>query len=199
MRKIVAVVVAMISAVAVSAQTTAQEWLTMLSASLGDRYAMHIEVSMDDEPMEGYFMVDGDGYYITLGVMEVYSDGKLRHEVNNERKEVTVDGVDLTTVDLFTNPTKAFDFVGDEFAVSIVESDAKVCVLSLVPRDDAMGVSAIGVTLVRDGSGVVPRSISYDYDGVRIDIATRIADADARVLPRWKKDDYRGYDIVSFL
>ena len=171
----------------------------MLSASLGDRYAMHIEVSMDDEPMEGYFMVDGDGYYIMLGVMEVYSDGKLRHEVNNERKEVTVDGVDLTSVDLLTNPTKAFDFVGDEFAVSIVESDAKVCVLSLVPRDDAMGVSAIGVTLVRDGSGVVPRSISYDYDGVRIDIATRIADADARVLPRWKKDDYRGYDIVSFL
>ncbi|MEE1148085.1 MAG: hypothetical protein UHN93_02400, partial [Alistipes sp.] len=167
MRKIVAVVVAMISAVAVSAQTTAQEWLTMLNASLGDRYAMHIEVSMDDEPMEGYFMVDGDGYYITLGVMEVYSDGKLRHEVNNERKEVTVDGVDLTSVDLLTNPTKAFDFVGDEFAVSIVESDAKVCVLSLVPRDDAMGVSAIGVTLVRDGSGVVPRSISYDYDGVR--------------------------------
>jgi hypothetical protein len=199
MRKIVAVVVAMISAVAVSAQTTAQEWLTMLSASLGDRYAMHIAVSMDDEPMEGYFMVDGDGYYITLGVMEVYSDGKLRHEVNNERKEVTVDGVDLTSVDLLTNPTKAFDFVGDEFAVSIVESDAKVCVLSLVPRDDAMGVSAIGVTLVRDGSGVVPSSISYDYDGVRVDIAMRIADGDARVLPRWKKDDYRGYDIVSFL
>ena len=199
MRKIFAVAVALMTVVVASAQTTAQEWLTMLSASLGDRYAMHIEVSMDDEPMEGYFMVDGDGYYITLGVMEVYSDGKLRYEVNNERKEATIDSVDLSSCDLLTNPTNAFGFVDEEFAISIVASSESECVLSLVPRDDAMGVTEILLALERSGSRVVPQSITYDYDGERIDIALKSADVAEKSLPRWDKDAYRAYDVVSFL
>ena len=142
-------------AFAASAQTTAEWWIEALNRSLGDRYGMNISVAMaESESLNGYFMVDGDSYYITLGVMEVYSDGKLRHEINNERKEVTIDNVDLSSVDLLTNPTHAFDFVGEEFAISVVESSAEGCVLSLVPRDDAMGVTEIRLALRRDVSRV---------------------------------------------
>ena len=115
MRKIVITLVAVLSALGVSAQS-ASEWLAKLDSSLGERYAMHITVSVDD-PIEGttdvsgYFMVEGDAYYITLGVMEVFSDGKLRYEINNERKEVTEDRVNLSSRDLLTNPTRAFEFV----------------------------------------------------------------------------------------
>ena len=55
-----------------SAQTTAREWLTKLDKTLGDRYATYMTVSTpESETLNGYFMVDGEGYYLTLGVMEV--------------------------------------------------------------------------------------------------------------------------------
>lgn len=200
MREILLIFVTSMMAFAASAQTTAEWWIEALNRSLGDRYGMNISVAMaESESLNGYFMVDGDSYYITLGVMEVYSDGKLRHEINNERKEVTIDNVDLSSVDLLTNPTHAFDFVGEEFAISVVESSAEVCVLSLVPRDDAMGVTEIRLALRRDASRVLPVSISYDYDGEIVDMELCIVDVRDANLPRWSKDGYRAYDIVSFI
>lgn len=200
MRKILLIFVTSMMAFAASAQTTAEWWIEALNRSLGDRYGMNISVAMaESESLNGYFMVDGDSYYITLGVMEVYSDGKLRHEINNERKEVTIDNVDLSSVDLLTNPTHAFDFVGEEFAISVVESSAEGCVLSLVPRDDAMGVTEIRLALRRDASRVLPVSISYDYDGEIVDMELCIVDVRDANLPRWSKDGYRAYDIVSFI
>ena len=200
MREILLIFMTSMMAFAASAQTTAEWWIEALNRSLGDRYGMNISVAMaESESLNGYFMVDGDSYYITLGVMEVYSDGKLRHEINNERKEVTIDNVDLSSVDLLTNPTHAFDFVGEEFAISVVESSAEVCVLSLVPRDDAMGVTEIRLALRRDASRVLPVSISYDYDGEIVDMELCIVDVSDANLPRWSKDGYRAYDIVSFI
>ena len=203
MRKIVITLVAVLSALGVSAQS-ASEWLAKLDSSLGERYAMHITVSVEDPidgatDVSGYFMVEGDAYYITLGVMEVFSDGKLRYEINNERKEVVEDRVNLEACDLLTNPTRAFNFVPNEFKSEVVSSSNDVVVLKLTPKSAAMGIDAITLKLKRNGSKVVPVNIAYDYDGDTVSVALSVADiADAK-LPRWDKAAYRAYDIVSFL
>lgn len=203
MRKIVITLVAVLSALGVSAQS-ASEWLAKLDSSLGERYAMHITVSVDD-PIEGttdvsgYFMVEGDAYYITLGVMEVFSDGKLRYEINNERKEVVEDRVNLEACDLLTNPTRAFNFVPNEFKSEVVGSTSDVVVLKLAPKSAAMGIDAITLKLKRNGSKVVPVNIAYDYDGETVSVALSTADITGAKLPRWDKSAYRAYDIVSFL
>ena len=195
--------VAVLSALGVSAQS-ASEWLAKLDSSLGERYAMHITVSVDD-PIEGttdvsgYFMVEGDAYYITLGVMEVFSDGKLRYEINNERKEVVEDRVNLEACDLLTNPTRAFNFVPNEFKSEVVGSTSDVVVLKLAPKSAAMGIDAITLKLKRNGSKVVPVNIAYDYDGETVSVALSTADITGAKLPRWDKSAYRAYDIVSFL
>ena len=187
-------------AFAASAQTTAEWWIEALNRSLGDRYGMNISVAMaESESLNGYFMVDGDSYYITLGVMEVYSDGKLRHEINNERKEVTIDNVDLSSVDLLTNPTRAFTFVPNEFSSQVVSTSNERVVVKLTPKSAAMGIDSITLTLRRNGAKVSPEAISYDYDGEAVSIALTAADATASKLPRWDKAAYRAYDIVSFL
>ena len=185
-----------------SAQTTAREWLTKLDKTLGDRYATYMTVSTpESETLNGYFMVDGEGYYLTLGVMEVYSDGKLRYEINNERKEVTEDVVNLESVDLLTNPTRAFNFVDDEFDASIVEQNAEGATLRLVPKDELLGISDIRLVLRRDGATVMPTDVSYDYDGYVVDIELHVVDTQDTSLPRWaeRKTNYRAYDMVSFL
>ena len=193
-------VVAMLSAVAAMAQDSAAWWVERLDATLGERYAMKIEVEMmREEPIEGLFMVDGQDYYITIGIMEVYGDGSRRYEVNNERKEVTIDSVDLGSVDLLTNPTHAFDFVDEEFRSELVSYSAAAGVLRLVPRDSALGISEIEVAVRRDGERVVPTRVTYDYGGDSISIELTAVAWSERGLPRWDKNEYRAYDIVSFL
>lgn len=191
------------AALGASAQQSPREWIDMLNRSLGASYGVHVEVTSDDseEPVAGYYIVDGDSYYLQLGVMEVYSDAKLRYEINNERKEVTEDVVNLESVDLLTNPTRAFNFVDDEFDASIVEQNAEGATLRLVPKDELLGISDIRLVLRRDGATVMPTDVSYDYDGYVVDIELHVVDTQDTSLPRWaeRKANYRAYDMVSFL
>jgi hypothetical protein len=144
-------------------------------------------------------MVEGDGYYISLGVMEVYSDGKLRYEINNERKEVVEDRVNLESVDLLSNPTRAFSFLPEEFSAKVLKSSSTGAVVSLVPKSDDLGITAILLNLERKGSKVVPSKLSYDYDGDLVTITLTMLDASDLALRKWDKTAYRAYDIVSFL
>lgn len=203
MRKIISLFVALFAVGSLSAQS-AEEWLTSLNESLGERYAMDLFVEVGavdsvDDQLSGYFMVEGDGYYISLGVMEVYSDGKLRYEINNERKEVVEDRVNLESVDLLSNPTRAFSFLPEEFSAKVVKSSSTGAVVSLVPKSDDLGITAILLSLERKGAKVVPSKVSYDYDGDLVTITLTVLDASDLKLRKWDKTAYRAYDIVSFL
>ena len=203
MRKIISLLMALFAVGSLSAQS-AEEWLTGLNESLGERYAMDLFVEVGavdsvDDQLSGYFMVEGDGYYISLGVMEVYSDGKLRYEINNERKEVVEDRVNLESVDLLSNPTRAFSFLPEEFSAKVVKSSNTGAVVSLVPKSDDLGITAILSSLERKGAKVVPSKVSYDYDGDLVTITLTMLDASDLTLRKWDKTAYRAYDIVSFL
>jgi hypothetical protein len=200
MKKILILFAAIFSTLGVVSAQSAEEWLAKLDNSLGERYAMHIAVAVAEEaPLNGYFMVESDAYYISLGIMEVYSDGKLRYEINNERKEVVEDRVNLEACDLLSNPTRAFTFVPQEFSFEVTSATNERVTLKLTPKSDAMGIDSITLTLQRSGSKVMPVAISYDYDGDAISIVLSAADSAEAKLPRWDKSSYRAYDIVSFL
>ena len=200
MKKIVILFISILSTLGVVSAQSAQEWLTKLNTSLGERYAMNMSVTVGEEaPLTGFFMVEGDAYYITLGIMEVYSDGKLRYEINNERKEVVEDVVNLEACDLLSNPTRAFTFVPNEFMSEVVSTTNDVVVVKLTPKSEAMGIDFITLTLQRSGAAVTPKAISYDYGGDAVAITLSSADVSDAKLPRWDKSAYRAYDIVSFL
>ena len=202
MRKIIFAFVAMCMATTLSAQTAAEGWVKQLESTLGSRYAYAINIVEDEmyEPLAGCVMVDGDSYYMSLETMEVYSNGKLRYEVNNERKEVTEDRVDLTSHDLLTNPTRAFAFAPEEFNMTLQFSqNDELAEVVLTPRDANYGITAITLVLMRDGDGVYPLQIAYDYDGVSLVISLDEYANSEWVMPEWNEADYKAYDIVSFL
>ena len=198
MRRLCLLFVALICAVSASAQASARDWIDGLNYTLDDRYALYMKVTAYGEKMNGYFMVDKDSYYIQLGAMEVYSDGKLRYEINNSRKEVTEDRVNLESRDLLTNPTRAFAFVEEEFTATISEKIQNGVILKLVPKQSA-DITAVYVSVVWKDNHIVPMAIKYDYDGEEVAIALVMADINSAVMPRWNKNNYKTYDRVSFL
>lgn len=190
--------VALVSAVNLSAQSSAREWIDGINYTLDERYALYMKVDAYGEQINGYFMVDKDSYYIQLGIMEVYSDGKLRYEVNNERKEVTEDRVNLDSRDLLTNPTRAFEFLEEEFEATISEDIHNGAILKLVPKQSS-DITAVYVSVVWRDNRIIPLAIKYDYDGEEVSIALVMAEKESAVLPRWNRDNYKTYDLVSFL
>ena len=198
MRRLCMLLVALMCAVNVSAQITTRDWIEGLNYTLDERYALYMKVKAYGEEMNGYFMVDKDSYYIQLGIMEVYSDGELRYEVNNERKEVTEDRVNLDSRDLLTNPTRAFEFVEEEFTATISQTIHNGVILKLVPKHSA-DITAVYVSVVWKDNRIIPLAIKYDYDGEEVAIGLVMADMSSAVLPRWSKSAYKTYDMVSFL
>lgn len=203
MRRLILTLCALLGVVSLSAQSTPQQWIAEVNSSLGERYAFGLTVTVgaDDEQqtLHGTLKVEGDAYYLMLGSMEVYSDGRLRYEINNERKEVTEDRVDLKSHDLLTNPTRAFTFVDSEFQMSMrTMADTSGRYIDLVPRDD-IGMSSITLAVRRSGQRVMPEAISYFYDGDVVMIYLHPLDSSSWKLPRWNKSAYAAYDIVSFL
>lgn len=204
MRKIIFVIVAICMATTLSAQTTAKEWVKQLESSMGERYAYTLNVAVkagdSKTTLSGRVMVEGDSYYMSLEAMEVYSNGKLRYEVNNERKEVTEDRVDLTSHDLLTNPTRAFMFAPEEFDMVLKFSqNDEIARIDLTPRDKDYGITAILLYLVREGDKVYPMQIAYDYDGDKVVVTLAEYGDKAWKLPVWNEGNYKAYDIVSFL
>ncbi|MBO7282279.1 MAG: hypothetical protein J6U73_02600 [Alistipes sp.] len=198
MKRFCMLLMALMLALNVSAQINARDWIDGLNYTLDNRYALFMKVDAYGEQIKGYFMVEDDSYYIQLGKMEVYSDGKLRYEVNNERKEVTEDRVNLSSRDLLTNPTRAFEFVEEEFTASISENIHNGVILKLEPKQSA-DITAVYVSVVwRDGR-IVPLSIKYDYDGEEVAIALIMSDVTNAIMPCWSRSDYMSYDMVSFL
>lgn len=202
MRRVFATLCMLLCATSLSAQS-AHAYLDELETSLGGRYAFTIAVQVGDaeDMLYGRVMVDGDSYYMSLEGMEVYSDGKLRYEINNERREVTEDRVDLSSHDLLTNPTRAFQFAPEEFDMSLrFSQNDEVAVVELRPRDEALGITSIALAMVSDDSDRLrPRQLLYNYDGESVVISFEEYAFAEWSLPRWDEDDYKTYDIVSFL
>lgn len=79
-------------------------------------YTVRFEVAADEYRTPGSYAVRGGSYYLRLGDdAEVYSDGRLRYEVDNRRREVTVTEVNRASRNILDNPVQAFDFLGSEY------------------------------------------------------------------------------------
>ena len=131
------------------------------------------------------------------GEAEVYCDGKIRYEIDNRRREVTIDDVDTSSRNLLSNPAHAFDFIGTQYAPSLVSDAEGRAVVRLTPTSaDASPAGEILVTV--DTAAMRPESLRYDYDGEQVGIAVLgVAPLDTP-LKAFSKGDYKGYEFIDF-
>ena len=190
---------AAVAALAPSADGRAAEILEKLAAgfrALG-AYGVAFEVSSDEYTTRGRYAVEGENYYIAVGEAEVYCDGKIRYEIDNRRREVTIDDVDTSSRNLLSNPAHAFDFIGTQYAPSLVSDAGGRAVVRLTPT--SANASPAGEILVTvDTAAMRPESLRYDYDGEQVGIAVLgVAPLDTP-LKAFSKGDYKGYEFIDF-
>ena len=156
--------------------------------------AFALEIEAEGYEAAGSYVVAGDSYHIILPQAEVYSDGKVRYEIDHERREVNVDVVDLTSRNVLDNPTRCFDFVGEGYELSLVEQSANEVVVRIVATDGAFEGE---IFLMADAKGK-PMELKYQlYDDViRVKIKS-LAPRKAK-LPTFAKSVYKDYDIIDF-
>jgi len=117
-----------------AAQPRATEILERLAAGFRamDGYGVKFGVVSGDYEARGSYVVEGDSYYLVLGDAEVYCDGAVRYEVDNRRREVTIDVVDTGSRNITLANLASPELVTDE-AFHLI-----VCALLLAKYGDAI-------------------------------------------------------------
>lgn len=190
---------AAVAALEPSADGRAAEILEKLAAgfrALG-AYGVTFEVSSDEYTTRGRYAVEGENYYIAVGEAEVYCDGKIRYEIDNRRREVTVTEVDAASRNILNNPVRAFDFLGSEYVPTLVSEAGGCAVVRLTPaagNDSPAG----NVTVTVDTATMRPLSLSYDYDGEQVQISVLgVAPLSGHVRV-FDRQAYAGYEFIDF-
>lgn len=188
---------AALPAVQAQAQERAADLVARLAASLAARgtYAVEFDVAAADFEATGYYAVSGDTFYLSMGDMELFSDGRERRTVDRRRREITVDPVAAGAASLLDDPVHAFDFAAEAYDASVVWERDGEALLRLVPRNEA---EAFGTVLLRlEVEPLRLRSIVYGEgdDAVRIGIRD---DASTKPLRRFSADEYSGYEFLDF-
>lgn len=189
---------ALLTLSAVGAEERAQSLLRRLAASLGamEPYEVVFEVETERGTVAGRYQVAGDRYYMQVGEAEVYGDGECRYEIDPSRREVVIDRADLSSRNLLNNPTRAFDFVGEEYDFTASDAGPGRVEVVLLPRRPKSAVERIRVEM--DAASALPSSVTYEVDGDRIRIDILSVRKSERQLPRFEGARYAGFETIDF-
>ncbi len=159
-------------------------------------YDLRFVVETEEGATEGSCSVSGDDYVMRLGRAEIYGSPAVRYEVDNVRREVTVESNDGSRTDILSNPARAFDLAGEAFDALLVRESGGEAVVRLTPRAGQKGLSALTLTL--DAAKSEPLVLEYDFDGDRIRIRLQGVAARKSPLPRFDRARYADYEVIDF-
>ncbi len=186
-----------VTQVAPAESAQGDSWLRKLTEylrSLGN-YTVRFSVKSNGQSIDGVYTVAGSNYYLQLADAEVYCNAQTRYEVDNNRREVTIDRTNLDSHNILDNPTRAFDFVGSEFLPQLTRLEGDRAIVTLLPQA-SQSISAITLTL--DARTAAPQSIEYDFDGERICLVIQNV-AHASIAPKtYNATSYDGYEFIDF-
>ncbi len=158
-------------------------------------YDAEFKVEAGEYKAEGNYSVAGDAYYIELDAAEVYSDGKVRYEVDNQREEINVDNVDLTSRNVLDNPTRCFDFVDSGYESDISGESGSQLTVHLRSTDPTIEGD---IYLTVDAASGRPLRLEYKlYEDVIVVDVTSLSKRKGEI-ERFQKSEYDDYEMIDF-
>ena len=197
MRKILMLILALFATMAAVADGGALQVVQRVARyvkSLGV-YDVNFLLTSGEYAAKGYFQVEGDMYYMRVGGAEVYSDGKVRYEVDNERKEINIDNVSLDSHNILDNPTRCFDFVGSDYSIKSEAERGENITLNITPKnEEQIGI----IRLVSDTKSGRPESLEYEMYDEKVKVQILSIGRSKEPMKRFRESDYGDYEIVDF-
>ncbi len=158
-------------------------------------YEVRFAIKAEGYNTEGRYCVKGDSYYIEVADAEVYSDGKVRYEVDNIRREVNVDNMDSNSRNIMDNPTRCFDFVEEDYTAEIVKRDANNITLRLQSKDKSVE-GEIYLTVNSDSGA--PQRVEYLLYDDRMCVEVVAINRAAGNVKSFARSAYKDYEMIDF-
>lgn len=156
-----------------------------------------IEAAAEEYAAQGRYTVEGEAYCLTVGDAEVFCDGTTRYEVDKARREVTIVEVDRESRNLLNNPVRAFDFLGSQYAATLLsEADGRAVVRLTPTGENAASSGTIEVTV--STATMRPERLDYDYDGERVTVRIVGVGRPEAPLRRFDPKSYDGFEMIDF-
>ena len=191
------------------ADSHSDKLLSTLSSRLKElgAYNATFNVLVDGEDIGvGEYSVSGDKFYIVMLEKEIYSDGKVQYDINNDECEVVIDNVASNGGDILSNPANAFDELTTYYthvysgvkAISTLKYD----LIKLKAKESKSAI--IDIDLYLDMTSGLPSKIVYkvnDSENI-IEIVLKklekIDGSDNVEKYKFKRANYKNYEIIDF-
>ncbi len=198
MKRFIISLLAVMAAGMAAAAGDAGEVLRALSAKIGSMqgYAVEFALRSGSRTVYGDYTVRGNAFYMKFGGAEVYSDGKIRQEVDPDKNEVVIDAVDPKSRNILNNPTRAFDLAPEQFAIELVEQTARKSVVRLTPNDKSGGVTTVMLTV--DTQSGLPTALSYVLDHECVEVEIISFKPTDRAPRKFRAADYAEFETIDF-
>ena len=177
------------------------EWLERLQAAVHalERYEVQFDLSTTDGyTASGSCRIAGEHYLIALPGMQVFCDGSTRYEVNDRTQEVVIDTVHAASKNLLDNPVRAFDFVGEQYAVEQTAATAEHVTLRLTPRSGSGAGTEGAIVLILDRRSALPVEVVYAAGDLQLAVKIRRFEKSTEPLPAFRKADFPDYEWIDF-
>lgn len=180
---------------------TGSEVLSQMGNKLGAMGAYRIDFELEmpgtTDSSKGYCVVDGVKYIISIDDLRQGCDGEVVWTLNGANREVTFDTPRTESRSLFDNPTKAFDFTAELFAVeSITTTQRDKWQLVLRPTEGVLdGIEK--VVVIVDKESLLPTMLGYDMAGVGLAVNIK------KIAPQTSTSNFKptipdGYEVIDF-
>lgn len=136
------------------------------------RYEVRFIISMGGAAaaVDGYYLVDGDRFFLSIADQQIFGDGAERCSVNHNLREVVLERLpdDESQSLVVVNPVAAFTELAQEFEAVVEAADGETTTLLLTPKtsDGIVDRSLLEI----DNTTHLPRSISYEAEGDEISL-----------------------------
>ena len=158
-------------------------------------YDAEFKVTAGEYKVSGEYSVAGDSYYIKLDAAEVYSDGKVRYEIDHNREEINVDNVDLTSRNVLDNPTRCFDFVDSGYESDVFSQSDGEITIHLRSTDPAIEGD---IYLTSDTTSGCPHRLEYKlYDDIIVVDVTSLEKRKEKIAI-FDRAKFKDYEMIDF-
>lgn len=197
MRRLTILVVATLVSWSAVAEENVWQILQRVSAYMDSAagYEVQFEIKSADFSSLGSYRVKDDSYYISIVGAEVYSDGDVRYEVDNTRKEVNIDQMDNSSRNILDNPTRCFDFVEDDYSAEVVNRTDDSVTIKLQSKDEAIE-GEIFITILT--TTAAPTKLAYKLYDETIEVIVASVNSKIKSVKEFERSAYKDYEIIDF-